>query len=148
MTNDRSIAAKVSTPTSKARQRTLDGSTIGAEPTFRWNKRLLCTALQYYQFCWFGWESWSSLSQDVLLLQVFDHQCFGRMARFARVDRVGNTKVKNLILGTGSGSNLSHRVQLSRSCWLDHLLRVINVRLPYLALFHPRKWRSHVQVDR
>lgn len=74
--------------------------------------RVYCAPV--HSFGLYGCETWSSLAEDVYLLEVFEHRCLPSITKTGCSDHVSDVAVKNLALGTSSENTFSQCMNFNR----------------------------------
>lgn len=84
----------------------------------------------------YGCETWPMRADDLKRLQVFDNRCLRSIARIRWNQRIRNEQVQKMVFGDNDKfRSLEQQIQLNRTRWLGHVLRMPNNRLPHKALF-------------
>ncbi|VDP45618.1 unnamed protein product, partial [Schistosoma curassoni] len=79
--------------------------------------------------------TWPVRVEDIRRLLVFDHRCLRNITRISWDHRVSNAVVRIRVLGK-DGKSIDELVKLHQLRWLEHVLRMLNHRLPRLVMFY------------
>ncbi|KER30225.1 LOW QUALITY PROTEIN: hypothetical protein T265_13208 [Opisthorchis viverrini] len=86
-------------------------------------------------------QEWPLRSDDVRLLQVFDHQCLRSPAGFGWLQRVSNEVTRKRVFYCAADTSLRERIHHHRLRWLGHVVHTPKHRLRVLLKI-PSEWRK------
>lgn len=83
----------------------------------------------------YGCETWPIRAEDLKRLKTFDNRCLRNIANINWRQRVRNEDLYKRIFGEDRYCSLHQQMQLCRTRWLGHVLRMTDSRLPRKVLF-------------